>query len=210
MISLESNISAVLRKTRATLGQQQIRGITKAAINDTIAKSKTSATKEMRAEGYMLSATKIKARLAIKSATSAILVGSLRAMGRRVNLIEYSARQVGKSFLVRNASGQLAMKEGGGVSVLVKRSRKVIKHAFIKGNKVYIRASYLRSKRSIFLSGGIDFSNGFAIREEEIKQLTGPGVPTMLANEVVMRVLGRDAPKHFSARLAHHLKRASR
>jgi hypothetical protein len=208
VIHLDSNISGVLRSTRAAFSKAKINELTSRAINDAIVKSKTTAAKEIRAEGYMLSASKIKARLEIKRASASIKVGTLKATGRRVNLFEYGARQIGKSALQRNAQGQLYVKHGGGVSVLVKRSRKLIKHAFIRNQKVYIRAEHLRSNRSAFFVAALSFTKGFTLREGEIKQLTGPGVPTMLANDVVMRVLARDAPKHFSERLFHYVQRA--
>jgi hypothetical protein len=208
MLNLDSNISSVLRSTRASFSKAKINEFTAKAINDTITKSKTTAAKEIRAEGYMLSASKIKARLEIKRASASLKVGTLKAMGRRVNLFEYGARQVGKSALQRDSQGRLSVKTGGGVSVLVKRSRKLIKHAFIVKGKVYIRADYLRSNRSTFATSSLSFSKGFTLRESDIKQLTGPGVPTMLANDVVMRVLTRDAPIHFTQRLFHYVRRS--
>jgi hypothetical protein len=208
MISLESNINAVLRRSRKSLSQASIRSATVSALNDAINVSKNEAVRQIRAQGYRLASTKIKERLAIKRAAKSLMVGSMRAMGRGVNLFEYGARQVGKSALQRGTDGRLKVKQGGGVSVLVKSSRKLIKHAFIVKGRVLIRAEYLtRGDGPHFGSPPVEFTGGFAIRGSQVRQLTGPGVPTMLANQVVMRVLRTKAPPHFEKRFLHYFNR---
>jgi hypothetical protein len=209
MISLQSNISRVLVDVKRTLAPEKLQEAEMRAINDTIDRAKTKATRDIKAEGYRLSASKIKERLNIRKASRRLLVGSMRAMGKGVNLIDYGARQVGKSPFVRDDSGRLKIKPGGGVSVLVKSRRKLIKHAFIANKRVYLRAEYLnRGDRAHFTSGGFAFGKGFAVNESDVRQLTGPGVPTMLANKAVMNALYTMAGPTFEARFRHHLRRA--
>lgn len=209
MISLQSNISSVLRDVRRTLTPDKLAQAQMRAINETIDRAKTQATRDIRSQGYRLSSTKIKDRLRIRRASKSLQVGSMRAMGRGVNLFEYGARQVGKSALQRDSAGRIKITKGGGVSVLVKSRRKIIEHAFIAKKRVLIRAEYLtRGDRPHFTAQGVEFGKGFVLAESNVRQLTGPGVPVMLANEAVWKALHTMAPQVFEQRFRHHLRRA--
>jgi hypothetical protein len=134
----------------------------------------------VRAAGYNLRASDVKAAIVVKRASAGSLTATVVAKGRPIPLIKYDARQTGQ-----------------GVSVRVQKGRKLIAHAFIavmpnghKGVFVRVNARHLKYK-------------GQWKKDLPIKQLFGPGIPDALANEIVQDTLQSFIVERFPVILEH-------
>lgn len=155
------------------------------ALNKTADQARTEAAKEVRTVGYNIKASAIKKSFAIKRATAASLVVTLKATGRPIGLINYGARQ-GK----------------GGVSVQVKSGRKVLRHAFIASMPNGHRGMFERTGRAHkkVVRNGRVMRTGLPIRE-----LFGPSIPQSLANDAVEKAVMAKIRQKFPQILRHEL-----
>lgn len=153
------------------------------ALNKMAAETRTESSRRIRSAGYRIKDKAIKNQIAVLKATRTELRAIVRATGKPIPLIAYGARQV-KS----------------GVSVAIKGSRKIIKHAFIAtmptghvGVMIRTGTAHKRNKKGVW--SGLP-----------IKQLFGPGIPTMFGNDVVQQALQSKIRKRFPVLLKHEIE----
>lgn len=156
------------------------------AINKTAEQVKVQASREIRDAGYNLKIAKIKKAITLRRASKTELVAVLRATGKPVGLINYSARQT-----------------KAGVSVQVKNGRKLISGAFIatmpNGHKgVFVRKGHGHRK---VVKGGKTTWSGLPIDE-----LFGPSIPSAFMNKVVQDALRSAVREKFPRLLKHELQ----
>jgi len=156
------------------------------AVNKTAAAAKTATSREIRAQGYNIKAAAISKSLHIRRATRNNLEAVIEVAGKPIPLINYGARQVGK-----------------GVSVQVKNGRKIIPGAFIvtmpNGHRgVFVRVGRLHKK---VMKNGRPIWSGLPIR-----QLWGPSIPTVVANEAVQHAMAITIRKKYARLLAHEIR----
>ncbi|WP_233872455.1 phage tail protein [Paraburkholderia adhaesiva] len=172
----------------ASLNPKELARATARAVNKTATQARTSASRDVRKQGYNLRASTIRKALALRRANPAKPAATLRATGRPVPLIDYGARQT-----------------KNGVSVRVKNGRTVLRHAFIatmeSGHKgVFERVSKTAHRR--VSKNGKTYWSGLPIRE-----LFGPSIPDALANSTVEKAMTRLLETKFPAILAHEISR---
>jgi hypothetical protein len=184
---LKLNVNADVKGITASLtryvGEQQ-KAVVR-ALNKTAMQARTAAAQEVRGAGYNIKSSAIKSSFSITKAARGRLVVVLKSTGRPVALINYGARQ-GKN----------------GVSVQVKASRSVLRHAFI--------ATMPNGHRGVFERTGKQHKkvmrNGKAIRSGlPIKELFGPSIPQSLANDAVEKALMAKIRQKFPQILKHEL-----
>lgn len=184
---LKLNVNADVKGITASLtryvGEQQ-KAVVR-ALNKTAMQARTAAAQEVRSAGYNIKSSAIKNSFSITKAAQGRLVVVLKSTGRPVALINYGARQ-GKN----------------GVSVQVKASRSVLRHAFI--------ATMPNGHRGVFERTGKQHKklkrNGKTIRSGlPIKELFGPSIPQSLANDAVEKALMVKIRQKFPQILKHEL-----
>jgi hypothetical protein len=159
------------------------------AINHTVSKAKTSSGRELR-EVYSIQGKHVKKALEVRKASRKSLTGRLMASARPVPLISFQPRQTQK-----------------GVSIRVKKSRKVIRSAFIatmpSGHKgVYARGGY-RGKDFEFRKKRVR-KTGNDLPIEEMKSTS---IRSMYADEVIVANLKTKIDSAFPKRFVHELTR---
>jgi hypothetical protein len=182
-LDVRADVKGVTASLTRYVGEQQ-KAVVR-ALNKTAQQARTAASQEVRSAGYNIKASAIKSSFSIDKASRGKLVAVLRATGRPVALINYGARQ-GKS----------------GVSVQVKASRTVLRHAFI--------ATMPNGHRGVFERTGkqhkMVMRNGKARRTGlPIKELFGPSIPQSLANDAVQKALMAKIRQKFPEILRHEL-----
>jgi hypothetical protein len=173
------------------------------AINHTLAKAKTAASREIRQE-YNVKAKELKAGLSINKTSRTFTEGMLIATGRPLPLIAFGARQ--NFTYVRGAHGSRKLK-GGGVSVDVMGQRKIIKGAFIATMDSGHTGVFARGKYS---GNGFDFREKRLVKKGNdlaINELTTSSVPKMMQNNAVIKNLTLLLERDFPARLQHEASR---
>jgi hypothetical protein len=178
-----TNVWDVIKELDAARGE--LRPAVVRALNRTINRVKVRAAREVRAAGYKLKISVIKAAMRITPATAGRLRADAVARGRPIPLVNWSAKQT-----------------GDGVSVDVLQGRKLIAHAFI--------ATMPSGHKGVFERFGprVDRtrkSTRQAKRTQRIKQLFGPSIPDALANKAVERALIDLIDDTFARTLAHEL-----
>lgn len=204
-INMQSTIRQAERQFASVSRELKDKAIVR-ALNDTIAKANTQSSREIKAQGYNLKVSRIKQSIRLSRASRTKLKAVLRAMPDSINLKHFSAKQVGKNTLVRDAKGKLSYKRSAnsGVRVKVKGGAVLLRHAFIGRNGLVFE----REKDS---SGNIfKFRGGFERDKGKIKPLHGVPVSKMIKNDIVWNTLTDLARDHFPVRLQHHLRRAMR
>lgn len=138
----------------------------------------TDSVKEVRKE-YNVKAGPVRKSFEIKKAKPAALEARAKASGHKVPLINFGARP----------SSPGRRKPALGVSVQVKKQRKVLRHSFVARMK----------------SGHI----GVFQREGEfrlpIEQKFGPSIPEMISNEKVINLIQENANERFKKNLDHEI-----
>jgi hypothetical protein len=182
-LSVHADVKGITASLTRYVGEQQ-KAVVR-ALNKTAMQARTAAAQEVRGAGYNIKSSAIKSSFSITKAAQGRLVVVLKSTGRPVALINYGARQ-GKS----------------GVSVQVKTSRSVLRHAFI--------ATMPNGHRGVFERTGKQHKkvmrNGKAIRSGlPIKELFGPSIPQSLANEAVEKALMTKIRQKFPQILKHEL-----
>lgn len=181
-VSVKADISRAMGKLESVRKDVMTKAVPR-ALNKVAGEVRTESSRSIRAAGYRIKDRAIKKQIAIRKATRNELTAVVRARGKPIPLINYGARQV-KS----------------GVSVAVKGSRKIIKHAFIAtmptGHAgVVIRTGTAHKKNKKGVWSGLP-----------IKQLFGPGIPTAFSNDVVQQALKEKIRKRFPTLLKHEIE----
>jgi hypothetical protein len=161
------------------------------AINHTVAKAKSSSSRDLRA-AYQIQSKYAKKALAVSKASRNSLEGKLMASGKPIPLMAFKPRQ-----------------NKQGVSIRVKNSRKTIKSAFI--------ATMPSGHKGVF-ARGMYTKDGFKFRTKRVKK-TGPDTPItelnsqsvqgMYANKVIVNNLRTKIEDSFPKRFVHELTRLS-
>lgn len=156
------------------------------ALNKTAEQARTAAVSEVRAAGYNIKASAIRQSFSIARANKAKLVVTLRATGRPIALINYSARATKR----------------GGVTINVKTGRTTLRHAFI--------ATMPNGHTGVFERVGSGHKkvvrNGKTVRTGlPIKELFGPSIPAALGNDTVEKAIMAKIREKYPAILAHEL-----
>lgn len=155
------------------------------ALNKMAAQVKTATSREIRAAGYNLKASTIKAGIRIQRASSGALSASVIASGRPIPLIEFSAIDTHRN----------------GVVVKVLRGRKTIKDAFIVQLPNGRRAVCVRMPGAI--SKKVNKGGKAKWTTLPIRQLYGPALPDAMVNKAVGQALGALVAERFPKILAH-------
>lgn len=209
MINVEADIDEAMRYV-SKLSTSLKDKATVRALNDTLRQARSEAIREIKREGYNLPTATIRSKFKEDKANKTRKAAMLSATDKPVNIIKYGAKQQGSGGIFRREDGRLGWKaKGKGISVKIKTQRKVIKGGFIANNNAYIRESRTNSKTGFFLpnKGDYDYSKGFRIKAERIKQLTGPGVDAMFNNKVIKDALEKKTIDIFPKRLDFYLSR---
>ena len=153
-------------------------------MNKVAAETKVESSRSIRSAGYKIKASAIKKQIAIKRANRSELKAVVTASGKPIPLIAYGARHV-----------------GSGVSVSVKGSRKIIKHAFIaevNGIKgVFVRVG--KGHKKVIKNGKVVWSG------LPIKQLYGPSIPAVFGNDLIQQALRAKIKTRFPILLKHEV-----
>ena len=182
-LDVRADVKGVTASLQRYVGEQQ-KAVVR-ALNKTATQARTAAAQEVRSAGYNIKSSAIKSSFAIQKASRGNLVAVLKATGRPVALINYSARD-GKN----------------GVSVQVKAGRTVLRHAFI--------ATMQNGHRGVFERTGKTHKkvmrNGKVRRSGlPIKELFGPSIPQSLTNDAVQKALMKKIREKFPQILKHEL-----
>jgi hypothetical protein len=159
------------------------------AINHTLAKAKTAASREIRQE-YNVKAKELKAGLSINKASRTFTEGMLIATGRPLPLIAFGARQTKK-----------------GVTVDVMGQRKLIRKAFIATMDSGHTGVFGRGKYNGYQFDFRDKRVNKKGNDLAINELTTSSVPKMMQNNTVLKNLTVMFERDFSARLQHEASR---
>lgn len=154
------------------------------ALNKMADQVKVASAREVRAAGYGLKISTIKAGIRVKRASQGNLKAAVIASGRPIPLIQYSARETSK-----------------GVTVNVQKGRKLIAGAFIatmpSGHRgVFVREEGGKHKR-VKKGGKVSW------HQLPIRELFGPSVPDGLANKAVQDALQQLITEKFPDILEH-------
>lgn len=184
---LNISVKADISRAMAKLGNVRKEVMDKAvprALNKVAAETKTESSRSIRNAGYKIKAGAIKKQIAIKRANRSELKAVVTASGKPIPLIAYGARQV-----------------GSGVSVSVKGSRKIIRHAFIaevNGHRgVFVRVG--RGHKRVVKHGKVVWSG------LPIKQLYGPSIPAVFGNDVIQQALRAKIKNRFPILFKHEI-----
>ena len=178
-----------LSKLTAQLSAEQTALATARAINHTIAKGKTEASRQIRSV-YNIKAKEVGKAISITKSTRTSLEGSINISGSPMPIIAFSPRQTRK-----------------GVAVTIKKgSRKVIQRAFIQRMKSGHTGVYARGEYG---------SDGFKFRRKRAKK-TGPdlpiqellttSVPQAFQADAVIRAVGTKLEAGLASRLEHEFR----
>ena len=179
------DISRALRKLKDLDEKVRAKAAVR-ALNKTGAMAKTQASKEIRAAGYNIKAAAIKKEVQVYLASPGRLVVRVKATGKPIGLINYSARQTKQ-----------------GVTVNVLKGRKLIRHAFI--------ATMANGHKGVFERLGNQHKwkvlNGKRQRTAgPILELYGPAIPSAFASKAVMDALIASVKANFPRLLQHEIE----
>jgi hypothetical protein len=158
------------------------------AINHTIAKGKTAASREIRSV-YNIKAGEVGKSISIVKSTRESLEGRILIIGKPIPIIAFSPRQTAT-----------------GVTVTIKKgSRKRIARAFIQTMKSGHTGVYARGR---YNSGEFKFRTHRINRKGSdlpIGELTTTSVPTAFRTEKVLKAVAQNLEANLETRLAHEL-----
>ncbi len=205
-INLDARELKLAGKQLRRLGSRSLPQVLARAVNRSLDSMKAQAAKEIKKE-LNLSAKIIKAHLSIQKANKTYPSGALVAKGKPVGLIHFGARETKK-----------------GVSVKVKRERKLIPHAYtarswtrtggrsgawVEGNKSVFRritaGSQWEKARKFPKRNNIPWKKLPAEYRLPIKRLAGPRVPDIMENESVRSAILKHGRTMLAKRFAHEL-----
>lgn len=178
-----------LSKLTAQLSPENVALGTARAINHTIAKGKTEASRQIRSV-YNIKAKEVGKAISITKSTRTSLEGSINISGSPMPIVAFSPRQTRK-----------------GVAVTIKKgSRKTIQRAFIQTMKSGHRGVYAR---------GTYGSDGFKFRRRRVKtsgpdlpiqELLTTSVPQAFQSQTVITAVGAKLEAGLASRLEHEFK----
>ena len=175
------------------------------ALNKTADQAKVQASRAIRDAGYKIKAGTIKASITIARATATTLTASVIAKGKRIPLVEYTARPVNP-----------------GVTVAVKEGRKLVRSVFFAtmptGHRgVYERDTRRGSGRVPFVRDGkrntlrgperVPYQRNGKRNNKQlpIRELDGPSIPQAFVNATVQDALLTGVRERFPVILAREL-----
>jgi Prophage minor tail protein Z (GPZ) len=189
------DISNALRKFN--LVQEETRSAIPRALNKTATTVRARAARQIRSVGYGIKIAAIKKSITIRKANRAELTAIVRAAGKPIPLINYSAR-----------------KNKSGVTVAVLNGKKTIDGAFIAtmhtGHKgVFVRVGSAAERHAIG-RGALKVSKGpkkYSYKHGlPIRELFGPSVPNAFANTIVQNALEEVVQQRFGVVLEQELR----
>jgi hypothetical protein len=202
-VSVEQAVKDIRKEFRDLTNQEFNTGVSR-AINHTLAKTKTAASKEIRAV-YNVPAKYVGRGLTVRRANRAQVYGYLIAEGKPIPLSVFKPRQT---------------KEG--VSVLIKKgNRQLIRGAFIttmsSGHSgVFARGAakagggfQFRHKRTR-PAGGYALKNGRyqpIVNDLSVNELSTVSIPKAFSHNAVLTSLKRTIEEEFPKRMMHELLR---
>ena len=186
-LDIRSDIARAQKKLAQLSANLQSKAVVR-AINKTAAQTKVESSREIRGAGYNLKAKTIKAGVTISKATPKNQQAVVKAVGKRLNLINYNARQV-----------------ANGVSVRVKGQKTVLLHAFLAKMPnghigVYERIQGLPARRVGYEKDGKKNNKVLPIRSVD-----GPSIPQAFAEETVNKALHKGIAERFPRLLDHEI-----
>lgn len=172
------------------------------ALNRTAETVRSATSREIR-KVYKIKASAVRAATKLKRASlkSRILTAEVKISGRRISLIEFSARAVNPW----NLKGRRHRRTGGGVSVQVKVAggRKVVKSAFIATTKTGYRGVFIREG----VAGAPRKTGGqYRGQGEAIVNLRSISLPSAFVSKAVNEALRSIAIQTFNDRFQHELQ----
>lgn len=159
------------------------------AINHTLAKAKTAASRDIRSE-YNVKAKELKSALAINKAKRTWLEGMLIATGKPLPLIAFGARQTRRGVTV-DVMGKRERLPSAFIGTMASGHRGVFARGKYQGYKFQWREKRIKKQ-----------GNDLAINE-----LTTTSVPKMMQNNAVLTALQKGLEQDFPARLEHEVSR---
>ena len=191
-IGVKSNIADVLANLRGVSKDVVDKAIPR-ALNRTAQMARTAASREMRNDGYMFTASEVKQAIDILRANAGSLTASLRVKRQTTNLMKFGARQT---------------KEG--VAVKVHKSRKVIKGAFIAQLRngrygVYIEDK-TKGKTVLRQKPGARGKARTGWHDYPVRKLYGPSVGGAYSTEQIQVIMLRLIGTKFTERLIHEIQ----
>ena len=180
-----------IRKLSYDLDRNNFRLAVSRALNHTIKKAKTSASREIKDQYNIRRVSDVKKSLRVNLSSREILEAQLIATGSPMPLIAFRPRQIKKGVSVQVFRGQ----------------RKRIKKAFI---------ATMRSGHTGVFARGRYSSDGFVFRYQRarphgndlpITELKTTSIPGALSNDVVLKNLTSKLNADFPNRLQHEVSR---
>lgn len=167
------------------------------AINRTAEMAVTSASREMRTDGYNFTASEIKAAISLMKASSSRLVATMSVRRKTKSLMEFSPRE-----------------SKAGVTVKVHGAKKLIKGAFLAQRQNGLSGVYVEDKAAgkIILRRAKQYKKGSrgGWHSFPAKKLYGPSVGGAYANDKIQQIMQRLIAINFEDRLVHEIKYLSR
>jgi Prophage minor tail protein Z (GPZ) len=161
------------------------------ALNKTLDQATVQLARQVRDVGYGLKVSDIKKALRKVRASTGNMRATIKASGKPLPLINYSARQTSK-----------------GVSVNVLNGRKVIASAFIATMPSGHRGVFVREPTAIHKKVGSGSKASW--HALPIRELYGPSVPDAVGNEKVKQALQQLITDRFPSILQHEQQWLSR
>jgi hypothetical protein len=195
-VSVKDNIAQVLARMRM-YKQDVVDKAVPRALNRTADQARTAIGRELRAEGYNLSAAEIKSAIATIRASKGRLVAQLRVGRKTKSLISFDAKET-----------------KDGVRVKVHGPAKLIKGAFIAQRLNGVSGVYVEDKSAgkIVIRRQKQYKKGSrgGWHDYPARKLYGPSVGGVYANERIQATMMRVIAELFTARLEHEIKYLSR
>lgn len=195
-VDVRSNIAEVLERMQRYRADVVDKAVPR-ALNRTAEMARTAASREIRGEGYALSASEIKDAIHIVRASSSRKTVSLRVRRQAKSLIDYGARQT-----------------RDGVSVKVHKGRKLIKHAFIGQLRNGRTGVYVEDKAAgkVVLRVQRQYKKGSrgGWHDYPVRKLYGPSVGGVYGTQRIVGLMNKRIAEVFAERLQHELRYLSR
>ncbi len=195
-VSTRNNIDAVVSRMDGYKRESVDKAIP-LALNRTGEMARTGASRELRSQGYALTASEIKDSITLIKASSG---------QRRVKLI-----------VRRNTKSQMdysPRESKAGVTVKIKGGRKLIKGAFIAQRLNGSSGVYVEDKKAgkTVIRRQSQYKRGSkgGWHAYPVRKLFGPSVGGVYATQQVQAAMAVSIRENFEARLEHELKRLKR
>jgi hypothetical protein len=194
-----------LRKAMEGLSREETAKAAARAINHSLAKGKTAASKNIR-DTYRISAADVSADTQIQRATPQNVTGYIKANKQTLSLSKFNPVYQRGNVITKNVGG----KKGGFASNKTRRKGTGVTVEIIKGQKVRLPSAFLMlfksGKGSVFARGEYG-SDGFQFGKERlpITKLNTKSVYWAMLNEGVSAKTGAELGPMYQERLHHEL-----